>query len=95
MNNLIFLLIISALLMSGCAFFEKGKTMPPSVSTSQVIESLNETKNELKEAGEQNTKVAKNIDVALSLAEKLDLLLVAIEKEQEKLNNKNIIKPIK
>jgi redox-regulated HSP33 family molecular chaperone len=93
MNYTILLLIIGSLFIIGCSALEKKKTLPPSVSTSLVIQSLNDTKTELKEAGEQNTKVAKNIEKALSLAERLDLLLEEIEKEQRK-NNKNIIKPL-
>lgn len=95
MNYTVLLLILASFLIIGCSAFEKKKTLPPSVSTGQVIQSLNETKIELKEAGEQNTKVAKNINKALSLAERLDYLLEEIEKEQQKLNNKNIIKPLK
>jgi hypothetical protein len=59
----------------------KKPTPPPSVSTAQVISSLNDTKESLVEAGEQNTLVAEKIDKALSLAERLDLLLEQIEKE--------------
>lgn len=94
MNYTILFIILSCLLIIGCTTAEKKKVLPPSVSTGQVIQSLNETKTELKEAGEQNTKVAKNIDKALSLAERLDLLLEEIEKEQQKTNNKNVIKPL-
>lgn len=95
MNYTILFIILSCLLIIGCTSMEKKKTIPPSVSTSQVIQSLNETKTELKEAGEQNTKVAKNIEKALSLAERLDILLETIEKEQQNPNNKNVINPLK
>lgn len=65
-------------------------TPPPSVSTAQVVQSLEETKSELEKAGESNTKVAANIDKALSLAERLEKLLEQIEKETA---NKNVLKP--
>lgn len=81
--------------MIGCAAIEKKKTTPPSVSTEQVIQSLNETKSELQEAGEQNTKVAKSIDKALTLAERLTALLDEIEKEQQKIDNKNVVQLLK
>jgi hypothetical protein len=56
---------------------------------------LNETKSELKEAGDQNTKVAKSIEKALTLAERLNILLDEIEKEQQKVDNKNVVEPLK
>ena len=91
-----YLVILSLVLLSGCSSLQKKKeTVPPSVSTGQVIQSLNDTKSELVEAGEANTKVAQNIEKALTLAERLDALLEKIEKEQTQLSNKNIIKPIK
>lgn len=86
-------ILLSALLFcAGCATTKQ--TPPPTVSTAQVIESLTETKEVLKEAGEQNTIVGKKIDKALSLAERLDALLEQIEKEAEQQANKNIIKPL-
>ena len=91
-----YLVILSLVLLSGCSSLQKKKeTVPPSVSTGQVIQSLNDTKSELVEAGEANTKVAQNIEKALTLAERLDALLEKIVKEQTQLSNKNIIKPIK
>lgn len=81
-GNLAFLLCV------GCATVKQ--TPPPSVSTARVIESLTETKDTLLEAGEQNTTVAKQIDRALTLAEKLDALLEQIENEA----NKNVVKPL-
>lgn len=95
MNSTVLFLILGLLLITGCAAIEKKKTTPPSVSTEQVIQSLNDTKTELVEAGEANTKVAKNIEKALSLAERLDALLEQIEKEQSQTENKNVIKPVK
>lgn len=85
-------IILLALLFSvGCA--TKPVTPPPAVSTAQVIESLTDTKETLKEAGEQNTAVAQKIDKALTLAERLDALLEQIEKESQQ-SNKNVIKPL-
>lgn len=83
------LLIIIMALGTGCASFKKKDVPPPSVSTAQVVESLEGTKSELAKAGERNTKVAANIDKALSLAERLEKLLEEIEKEQA---GKNIVK---
>lgn len=91
---MIYFVLIAAFLMVGCTSLEKKKITPPSVSTNQVIESLTETKQELAQAGESNTKVANSINKALSLAEKLDALLEQIEKEQAASQNKTVIKPI-
>jgi hypothetical protein len=68
-------LIIILAFATGCANLKKGGVQPPSVSTAQVVTSLEETKSELAQAGESNTKVAANIDKALSLAERLEKLL--------------------
>lgn len=87
-----YILLLALLLCTGCATTKP--TPPPTVSTAQVIESLTDTKEVLKEAGEQNTTVAKKIDRALSLAEKLDALLEQIEKEAEQQANKNVVKPL-
>ena len=85
-------ILLSALLFcAGCATTKQ--TPPPSVSTAQVIVSLTETKETLKEAGDQNIVVAQKIDKALTLAEKLDALLEQIEKEAQQQANKNVIKP--
>ncbi len=80
--------VILACIVTGCAT-RPNTVPPPSVSTAQVIQSLTDTKTDLKVAGEQNTIVAQKIDKALTLAEKLDALLEQIEKE----TNKNVIKP--
>jgi hypothetical protein len=84
-----FLLIIILGLSTSCAHLKKKGVPPPSVSTAQVVESLEDTKSELAKAGESNTKVAANIDKALSLAERLEKLLEEIEKEQ---SGKNVVK---
>jgi hypothetical protein len=83
-----YLLLIILIFGTGCASLKKKDSLPPSVSTAKVVESLEETKSELAKAGESNTKVAVNIDKALSLAERLEKLLEEIEKE----SNKNIVK---
>jgi len=84
-----FLLIIILAVGTGCASLKKKDVPPPSVSTAQVVESLEETKSELAKAGESNTKVAANIDKALSLAERLEKLLAEIEEVQ---SGKNVVK---
>jgi hypothetical protein len=88
-----FLLIIILSFGTGCAHFKKKEATPPSVSTAQVVQSLEETKSELEKAGESNTKVAENIDKALTLAERLEKLLEQIEQEAAGTTNKNVIKP--
>lgn len=84
-------LLLALLLCTGCATTKP--TPPPTVSTAQVIESLTDTKEVLKEAGDQNTVVAQKIDRALTLAERLDVLLKQIEEEAQQQANKNVIKP--
>lgn len=84
-----FLLIIILWLSTSCAHLKKKDAPPPSVSTAQVVESLEDTKSELAKAGESNTKVAANIDKALSLAERLEKLLEEIENEQ---SGKTVVK---
>jgi hypothetical protein len=83
------LLIIILWLSTSCVHLKKKDVQPPSVSTAQVVESLEGTKSELAKAGESNTKVAANIDKALSLAERLEKLLAEIEEAQ---SGKNVVK---
>lgn len=92
---MILIIVIGFLLLVGCTAIEKKKQTPPSVSTGQVIQSLNDTKTELEQAGQANTKVAANIDKALTLAQRLDALLEKIEQEQNASSDKNIVKTIK
>jgi hypothetical protein len=80
--NMKYCLLILFMFLIGCKTPQKV-TPPPSVSTVEVVKSLEETKTELKQAGESNTIVAKKIDSALTLAERLEKLLEEIEKEQE------------
>jgi hypothetical protein len=88
-----YFILLALLLSVGCQT-TKPVTLPPSVSTAQVIDSLTDTKEALSEAGEQNTAVAQKIDRALTLAERLDALLEQIEKETQEQANKNVIKPL-
>lgn len=84
------ILLLALLFCAGCA----TKQLPPAptVSTAQVIESLNDTKEVLDQAGESNTIVGQKIDKALTLAERLDVLLKQIEEEAAQQANKNVIK---
>tara|TARA_R110000868_G_scaffold103681_13_gene285377 strand:+ start:152 stop:439 length:288 start_codon:yes stop_codon:yes gene_type:complete len=92
----VFLILLASTLLTGCALFQQKKPVPPpSVSTGMVIDSLTNTKLELQQAGDANTKVSLSINKALSLAERLDLLLAQIEREQQAQANKNVIKPLK
>jgi hypothetical protein len=89
------LLLCLILGVTGCAKKDK-QVLPPTVSTAQVIQSLENTKTELEAAGESNTKVAKSIDRALTLAERLEQLLEQIEREYEaSVKAKQVIEPIK
>ena len=77
---------------SGCVCLNPAHKKPvaPSVSTTSVISTLTDTKTDLAAAGESNTNVGRQIDKALSLAEKLDLLLRQLDES----SNKNAIKPL-
>jgi hypothetical protein len=84
-----YIITLSILFLTGCSILQKKKTvMPPSVSTAEVVKSLEDTKTELKQAGESNTVVAKKIDTALTLAERLEKLLEQIENEQNQSKEK-------
>jgi hypothetical protein len=83
--------LIISIFLTGCVCLNpdhKGIN-GPTVETGRVIEELKDTKEELIKAGEANTEVGKSVDKALSLAERLDIILEEIEKSQ----NKNTIKP--
>jgi len=86
-----YLPLLALLLCAGCA--TTRQTPPPSVTTAKVIESLTDTQDILNDADKQNSEVARKIDKALTLAEKLDALLAEIEKESQPVSNKNVIKP--
>jgi hypothetical protein len=80
-----YILIIALLFtVTGCeSLRSKKNTPPPTVATTRVIDSLTETKKDLVKAGESNTKVAKNVETALTLAQRLEVLLEQIEQEQK------------
>ncbi len=91
-------ILVMALLffVTGCATKKEKQILLPTVSTAQVIQSLENTKTELEAAGESSTRVAKNIDNALTLAERLERLLEQIEREYEAtIKAKQILEPIK
>lgn len=81
--------------ISACRTAPKKQEPVPSVSTVQVIQKLNDTKQALDEAGLDNTKIGLNIDKALTLAERLSLLLQKIEQEQKRYQDKIVILPEK
>jgi hypothetical protein len=87
-------LLLFLFFLIGCSSVEKKEKLIPTAPTIKVIESLNEVKIELEDAGKENTKVAVNIDKALTLAERLNALLETIEREQKKLQDKIVLKPI-
>lgn len=86
-----YILLPALLMCSGCVCFDPSHRQgnAPSVETGRVIKDLKDTKDELVKAGEANTAVGKSVDKALTLAERLDVILEEIEKSQ----NKNVIKP--
>jgi hypothetical protein len=91
-----FILGVLSLCMVGCAGRQKkNDIVPPSVNTGIVISTLEATKTELQDAGLSNTKVSLNIEKALTLAERLDLLLEQIEKEQKRFEDKIVKEPLK
>jgi hypothetical protein len=68
---------------------------PPSITTAAVVKSLKDTQQELEEIGLENSKIGVNIDRALTLAERLTILLDKIEEEQKKYIDKTVILPEK
>lgn len=92
--KIIFVLFFGILAVS-CKSVPKKQDSIPSVTTISVIEKLSDTKQALKEAGLNNTQVGTSIDKALTLAERLNILLEKIEKEQKKYEDKIVILPEK
>lgn len=92
-----YILLPALLLCSGCVCLnpDHRQVPAPSVTTEKVIEDLKETKQELVKAGEANTEVGKSVNKALTLAERLDAILEEIEKQQQQINYKNIIEPVR
>ena len=75
------LILCSVIFMTGCVCLDPAhkRPLPPQVNTEKVIESLKLVKDELNSAGQENENVSVKIDRALSLAERLDVLLEQIE----------------
>jgi hypothetical protein len=92
-----YLLLIIAPLLTGCICLNPAhkKIGPPIANTGRVIESLNSTKDNLAKAGESNTIVGEKIDKALTLAERLEILLQQIETEKQSADAKKVKDPIK
>ena len=87
-------LLLASMLLAGCAINQKTPaTPPPSVSTAAVVQSLSTTKSQLDQAGTSNTKVGQKIDKALTLADRLSVLIAQIEAEQAKAADKVVIPP--
>jgi hypothetical protein len=81
-----------------CLSFVSCKTTkpdiePPSISTAAVAKSLKEAQDELEDIGLENSKIGLNIDKALTLAERLTILLQKIEEEQKKYIDKTVVLP--
>jgi|688.fasta_scaffold2592551_1 hypothetical protein len=87
------LVVFVFLTFTSCRSVPKKQDVVPSVTTIEVIKKLNDTKQALDEAGLDNTRVGLNIDKALTLAERLTLLLDKIENEQQKYQDKIVILP--
>lgn len=87
--------LILSIFLTGCVCFnpDHKRGTAPSVETGKVIENLKDTKSELVKAGEVNTEISKSVDKALTLAERLDIILENIEKQQEKIDNKKVLEP--
>jgi hypothetical protein len=74
--------ILCLVLFAGCAAFKKEKPVePPRVGTAGVIQSLEDVKTELAEAGMSNRVVEKKIDAAIELSERLEKILEGLEKD--------------
>lgn len=86
-----YLLVPFIMFCSGCVCLNSAHKQgnAPIVDTNKVVENLKDTKQELVRAGEANTEIGKSVDKALTLAQKLDVILEEIERSQ----NKNVIKP--
>jgi len=91
-----YLLLIIAPLLTGCICLNPAhkKVAPPIANTNRVIDSLNNTKDNLSKAGESNTIVSEKIDKALTLAERLEILLQQIETEKQSADAKKVKDPI-
>lgn len=81
--------------LTGCVCLnpDHKKAAPPIANTNQVIDALEETKNELTKAGDSNTIVGEKVERALTLAERLEKLLQQIEEEKQSADSKTIKNP--
>jgi hypothetical protein len=74
--------ILCLVFFTGCAVFKKEKPVePPRVGTAAVIQSLEDAKTELAEAGMSSRAVEKKIDAAIELSERLEKILEGLEKD--------------
>lgn len=88
-------LLLTVLFLTGCVCLnpDHKKSAPPIANTNKIINSLEDTKNELTKAGDSNTIVGEKVDKALTLAERLEKLLQQIEEEKNTADAKEIKKP--
>jgi hypothetical protein len=89
------LALISVVFLSGCVCLnpEHKKLAPPIANTNRVIDSLEQTKDELTKAGDANTIVGTKVERALTLAERLEVILKQIEEEKQTSESKEVKKP--
>lgn len=80
-------LLFLSIFITGCVCLnpDHKKSGPPIAKTEQVIESLEKTKIELGKAGDSNTIVGEKVNKALTLAERLSILLEQIEQSESKI----------
>lgn len=79
MKTTLYLAIFSLLTGCVCLDPEHHKVVPPSVQTQKVVESLKNIRTSLDQAGEENASVDQKLTRAISLAERLDILLEQLE----------------
>lgn len=92
MKMILFLLILS--LLTGCVCLDPAhhQKVPPSVQTERVIDSLKKIRTSLDEAGDENDNIDQKLTRALTLAEKLDVLLEQLESMFR--DGKTTVKPL-
>lgn len=79
MKTIVYLSVFS--LLTGCVCLDSThrQSIPPKVQTEKVIESLKKIRTNLDEAGDENVTIDQKLTRALTLAEKLDVLLEQLE----------------
>lgn len=79
MKTVLYITLFS--LLTGCICLDPAhhRKVPPSVQTDKVIESLKDIKTSLDQAGEENATVDQKLSKAITLAEKLNILLDQLE----------------